>query len=185
MPKHAVRASAKAMPKSDPHPDAERNAAIAERMNSRHNQPGLYEKGLEVLAKEISDNEVDRKILALHAEFKQLQAKASSLRTRFAPLAVAFAAITSNDRAERAMNWGHQSEYWALIDEIADLEERRYRRWHDQIAAEEAGWNRRGRRRVQGGSRPFLERARAGSRLGDFSLNAVFGRPNRAGQRGG
>jgi hypothetical protein len=113
MPK-AMRVKARTASKPD------QDAAIAERVNRI--QPGLYEKGLDVLAKEISDNAVDRQILALHAEFKQLQAKMSSIQTRFAPLSVAFAAIIKNDGAEKAMNWGRQSEYWALNDELSDLE---------------------------------------------------------------
>jgi hypothetical protein len=36
MPKRTLRASAKPLPKSDPHTDAERDAAILE-----YNQPGL------------------------------------------------------------------------------------------------------------------------------------------------
>ena len=120
MPDATVRANARALPKAAIRPDA----SIIKRVNRRHNQPGLYEKGLEVLAKEISDNEVDRKILALHAEFKQLRAKTSSIRTRFEPLEVAYAAIIKNDGAEKAFSWGHQSEYWALNDELSDIEDR-------------------------------------------------------------
>jgi hypothetical protein len=46
MPNATVRASAKAMPKSD----GDRTAAIIERVNRRYNQPGLLKKGLEILA---------------------------------------------------------------------------------------------------------------------------------------
>jgi hypothetical protein len=116
MPKAATRAKARTIPKTN------HNAAIIERVNRRYNQPGLCEKGLEVLTKEIRDNEVDDQILALHAEFKQLQAKASSIRTRLEPLNVAFAAITKNDGDKKALKWSHQTEYWTLSDEISDLE---------------------------------------------------------------
>jgi hypothetical protein len=116
MPNATVRATAQTLPETS------RDAAIIERVNRRYNQPGCYEKGLEVLAKEMRDNEVDRKIIALHAEFQELQVKITSLRTRIAPLEVAVAAITKNDGAKKALIWGHQTEYWALNDEISDLE---------------------------------------------------------------
>jgi hypothetical protein len=87
MPNATVRATAQTLPETS------RDAAIIERVNRRYNQPGCYEKGLEVLAKEMRDNEVDRKIIALHAEFQELQVKITSLRTRIAPLEVAVAAL--------------------------------------------------------------------------------------------
>jgi hypothetical protein len=113
-----VRTKARTLSKTN------RDAAIIERVNRRYNQPGLCEKGLEILVKEIRDNEVDDQILALHAEFKQLQAKASSIRTRLKPLNVAFAAITKNDGAKKTLNRSHQTEYRTLNDEISDLEMR-------------------------------------------------------------
>jgi hypothetical protein len=116
MPNATVRTKARTLSKTN------RDAAIIERVNRRYNQPGLYEKGLEVLTKEIRDNEVDDQILALHAEFKQLQAKATSIRTRLKPLDVAFEAISKANGYEKAMNWSHQTEYWALNDEVSDLE---------------------------------------------------------------
>jgi hypothetical protein len=45
MPKAATRAKARTIPKTN------HNAAIIERVNRRYNQPGLHEKGLEVLTK--------------------------------------------------------------------------------------------------------------------------------------
>jgi hypothetical protein len=49
-----VRANARVLSKATPHPDAEilaRNDQIIERVNRRYNKPGLYEMGLESLAK--------------------------------------------------------------------------------------------------------------------------------------
>jgi hypothetical protein len=115
MPNAARRATARTLPKTN------RDAAIIERVNRRYNQPGFYEKGLEVLAKERHDNEVDRKIIDLHAEFQELQVKITSLQTRIAPLEVAFAAIIKANGSGKAVEWGHQTEYWALNDELGDL----------------------------------------------------------------
>jgi hypothetical protein len=56
MPNATVRANARTLPETKS--DAairERDAAISERVSRRYNQPGLYEKGLETLAKSQDD----------------------------------------------------------------------------------------------------------------------------------
>jgi hypothetical protein len=63
----------------------------------------------------------DREIIVLAAEFQELQAKTSAIRTRLEPLEVAFAAISKANGCEKAHEWGHQSEYWALNDELGEL----------------------------------------------------------------
>jgi hypothetical protein len=50
MPNATVRANARAAPKTN------RDAAISERVSRRYNQPGLYEKGLETLAKALDES---------------------------------------------------------------------------------------------------------------------------------
>jgi hypothetical protein len=63
----------------------------------------------------------NREILMLATEFQELQAKTSSIRTRIEPLQVAFEAISKANGYKKAEEWGHQSEYWALNDELSDL----------------------------------------------------------------
>jgi|ERR1700733_11522170 hypothetical protein len=63
----------------------------------------------------------DREILMLAAELQVLRAKTSSIRTAIDPLEVAFAAIRKANGYKKAEEWGHQSEYWALNDELSDL----------------------------------------------------------------
>jgi hypothetical protein len=50
-----------------------------------------------------------------------LQATTSLIRTGLEPLKVAFEAISKANGPEKANEWGHQSEYWALIEELSDL----------------------------------------------------------------
>jgi hypothetical protein len=63
----------------------------------------------------------NREIFMLAAEFQELQAKTSSIRTGLEPLEVAFEAISKANGYKKAEEWGHQSEYWALNDELSDL----------------------------------------------------------------
>jgi hypothetical protein len=60
-------------------------------------------------------------ILTLAAESRQLRVKISSIRMAFEPLEVAFEAIRKANGYKKAEEWGHQSEYWALVDELEDL----------------------------------------------------------------
>jgi hypothetical protein len=127
MSERTVRANARALSEATTRRAAEilaRNDAMIERVNRSHNEPRLCEKGLEVLAKEMRDSDVDREIIALHAEFKQLNSKATSIRTRLAPLDIAYDAITTRDGAKKAAEWSCQSEHDMLIGEHCDLCER-------------------------------------------------------------
>ena len=45
----------------------------------------------------------------------------AALRTALEPLKVAFEAISKANGSKKAQEWGHQSEYWALNDELSDL----------------------------------------------------------------
>jgi hypothetical protein len=57
----------------------------------------------------------------LASEFQELKEKISSIQTRIEPLEAAYVAISKVNGYETAKKWGHQSEYWALNDELADL----------------------------------------------------------------
>jgi hypothetical protein len=66
----------------------------------------------------------DREILALRAEFQQLMATRGPLNKRVKPLQAAFYAVGKLNGFEGADAWGHESEFWAVNDEIAVLDER-------------------------------------------------------------
>jgi hypothetical protein len=76
------------------------------------------------IARETDATPADDEILALSAEFQQLQAKISPNRIRFEPLQLAYEAILHNRGASVAKAWVEQVGFWPLNDEIADLCER-------------------------------------------------------------
>jgi hypothetical protein len=68
--------------------------------------------------------EEDREILALRADFQRLQAMIDPLKKRHDPLQTAFYAIGKLNGFEGADKWAKESGFWAVNDEIADLNER-------------------------------------------------------------
>jgi hypothetical protein len=72
----------------------------------------------------MDDADQQRKIIALRAEFLELQAKMAPLKKRSAPLNVAFGSILKLNGFEAAAAWNKESGCDALNREIAGLSQR-------------------------------------------------------------
>jgi flagellar biosynthesis/type III secretory pathway protein FliH len=66
----------------------------------------------------------DPEILALRAEFQQLQQASDRLRKQHDPLESAFYAIGKLEGREGAEEWAEESGFWAVNTEISDLRSR-------------------------------------------------------------
>ncbi len=106
------------------HRAAKSKAASIERVRQRYYRPGTRERGIKILAEATSAASAQREILALRAEFQQVQAAILPVRSQFEPLKFAFGVILQAKGYDSAKEWGSKSRYWSGVDEIAKLEER-------------------------------------------------------------
>jgi hypothetical protein len=103
---------------------ARRASESADQEIRRFYRPGVYEQGLQVLAREVDAAANEREILALRAEFLQLRAAIESVEPRCRPLQEAFEAIFRVQGWNAAEVWSKESDYGALEKEVANLRER-------------------------------------------------------------